>query len=289
MELKPRVSVIIPVYNGEKTLKGCLACVLNQTYENYEVIVIDNNSTDKTKNIIEEFQKKNKKIEYVFEKYRSVGAARNSGIRKATGEILVFIDSDCTAPKDWIEELTEPIRCENENVTLGFQEDLVSNYWTKNIQEADERFFRKNLKGNYINALDGRNFAIKSPLIKRLLFDPQIRMFDDFDLYMRLRKITKIRFVPCAKVGHYHKSSFKKVAKMNFIRGFWTMRIYKKYKQDKEIKKEAMFGSISFKNFISFPFWMILQFIKKPIGKACFILMCETSWRIGLIWGMAEK
>ena len=58
----PKTSVIIPVYNGEKTLKQCLDSVLNQTYKNYEVIVVDNNSTDKTKEIIKDFQKKNEKV-----------------------------------------------------------------------------------------------------------------------------------------------------------------------------------------------------------------------------------
>ena len=55
----PKISVIIPVYNGEKTLRQCLNSVLNQTYGNYEIIIVNNNSTDKTKEIIKEFQLKN--------------------------------------------------------------------------------------------------------------------------------------------------------------------------------------------------------------------------------------
>ena len=60
----PKVSVIIPVYNGERTLRHFLKSILDQTYKNYEVIVVDNNSTDKTKDIIKEFQTKDNKIKY---------------------------------------------------------------------------------------------------------------------------------------------------------------------------------------------------------------------------------
>lgn len=83
MKNYPKVSVIIPVYNGEKTLARCLNSVLNQTHSNYEVIVVDNNSTDKTKEIINKFKEEDSKIRYAFEPYRSRGAARNKGIETA--------------------------------------------------------------------------------------------------------------------------------------------------------------------------------------------------------------
>ena len=79
------VSIIIPVYNGEKTLRQCLSSVLNQTHENYEVIVVDNNSTDRTEELIKEFQDKGRKMEYLFEPQRGRGAARNTGERTAKG------------------------------------------------------------------------------------------------------------------------------------------------------------------------------------------------------------
>lgn len=84
---EPKISVVIPVYNGAKTLRQCFESVLNQTYLNYDVIVVDNNSTDRTRQVIQEFQTKNSKIKYVYETYRSRGAARNAGIN-AAGEKL---------------------------------------------------------------------------------------------------------------------------------------------------------------------------------------------------------
>lgn len=291
--MNPKVSVIIPVYDGEKTLKQCLTSILNQTYKNYEVIVVNNNSTDKTKDIIKEFQKKkkskNKKIKYLFEKQRGRGVARNTGIKKAKGKIIAMTDSDCIVPKDWLEELTKPIIYENESVVMGFEKDLIKNFWTKNIQKANWKFFKRNLHGKYISHIDTKNFAIKSSIMKKLMFDSGLKAFEDFDFYLRLKKIAEVRFKPSIMAGHNHKSSFIDVIKINFNRAYWTTKIFDKYKKDFVIKNEEMFESVSFKNCLTFPFWMIFQVIKKPTGEAYFIFVSEISWRLGIMWSIIKK
>lgn len=286
--MKPTVSVIIPVYNAEKTLKQCLASVLNQNYKNYEIIVVDNASTDGGKDIIREFQKKSKKIKYIFEEKEGRGAARNAGVKKAKGKIIVMTDSDCIVPKNWIKELTKPIIYENEYVVMGFEKDLIKNFWTKNIQKANWKFFKRNLHGKYISHIDTKNFAIKSPIIKKLMFDSSLEAFEDFHFYLRLKKIARIRFNPSILVGHNHQNSLIDVVKINFNRAYWTVKIYRKYKNTK-YGNEIMFGSISFKNFLTFPFWMIFQFIKRPVGEAYFVFVSEISWRLGIIWGIIKK
>ena len=277
----PKVSVIIPVYNGQRTLRQCLDSVLNQTYKNYNIIVIDNNSTDKTKKIIHSY--KDKKISYVFEPRKGRAYARNAGINAAKGEIIAMIDADCTAPLNWIEELIKPIAFENEQASMGFETDLINNYWTKNIQKANWKFIRKNLNGNYVSHLDTKNFAVKASLIKDLMFDPLIPCMEDFEFYLRLRKVAKIIFNPSIKVGHRHKSSLKDVIKINIDRAYWTKRIFEKYKKNKEFRKEPLFESMSLRNNLTFPFWMLLRFITKSPGEAFFTLVSEISWRIGLL------
>jgi len=279
----PKVSVIIPVYNGEKTLKQCLDSVLNQTYKNYEVIAIDNCSTDKTKDIIKKFQSKNEKVSYVFERRRSRGAARNAGIKVAKGEIIAITDGDCVVPENWIEELTKPIIYENETAVMGFEEELIKNYWAKNIQKANWKFFQRNLNGEYINCIDTKNFAIKSSIIKKMMFDSSLSNFEDFDLSLRLKKLIKIRFVPSVRVKHNHESRFINVVKLNFDRAYWTTKIFQKHKG---VKDEIMTESISIKNFALFPFWIMLQFMIKPWGEAFFLLVSEVSWRVGILWAL---
>ena len=282
--MKPKISVIIPVYNGEKTLKQCLDSVLNQTYKDYEVIVVDNNSTDKTKQIIKEFQKKDKKIRYVLESKRGRGAARNTGIKKSNGKIIVMTDSDCIVPTNWIRELTKPIICSNEDATMGSEKDLMKNYWTKNIQKANLKFINRNLTGKYIFHIDTKNFAIKSSIIKKNLFDPNILFHEDFELYLRLKKSVKIRYLHSVKVDHLHSNSFHSYIIKSFKRGYWVRKIFEKHRNKISIKNEAMTESVSLKNNILFPFWMILQFITKPLSLSFFILLSELSWRAGILW-----
>jgi glycosyltransferase involved in cell wall biosynthesis len=284
-----KISVIVPIYNGEKTLEQCLNSVLNQTYENYEVIVVDNNSTDRTKEIIKRFQKQNTKIKYVLEARRGRGAARNAGINNSTGDIIAMTDVDCIAPNNWLEEITKPIIYENEVAVMGSEKNLIKNYWAINIQKADLEFQRKNQNGEYISMIDTRNFTIKSFVMKNLMFDSQIEVSEDFDFYLRFKEIAKVRFKPSVIVEHIHKTSFKEVIKLNFNRGYWIFKIYRKFSGDKEVRRELMFESISLGNFLSFPIWMMLQFLTKSTKEAYFILVSEISWRSGIIWSIIKN
>jgi glycosyltransferase involved in cell wall biosynthesis len=99
------VSVVIPVKNAEKTIRKTVNSVLEQSYENFEIIAVDDGSEDRTREVLEEFSR-DKKIK-LFRNKKSVGPAvtRNLGFRKAKGEIIFFTDSDCEVPRDWIEKI----------------------------------------------------------------------------------------------------------------------------------------------------------------------------------------
>lgn len=288
MSDKPVLSVVIPAHNAEKTLKECLDSVSRQTFEDYEIIVVDNDSTDRTRSIIRQAEKKDGRIVYLFEPLKGRGAARNTGIEKARGEIIVTTDADCVAPPDWLDMLTYPIRRENEAACMGSERDLIMNYWTRNMQNANRRFLERNSRDKYISHIDTKNFAIRSALMKKLMFDPALGNFEDLDLYLRLKKVAKIRFVPEVTVGHNHKSSFNEVMKINYNRGYWTARIYKKH-NDVGLRNEPMLESLSILNLLSFPFWMILQFFKRPPGESFFILVSELSWRLGLLSSLLKR
>lgn len=97
-----KVSIIVPIYNTERYLKQCIESLLNQTYENIEVIIIDDQSTDNTTEIMKEMQNKDKRIRCIYNK-TNIGAylSRKSGLKISTGNYLMFIDAD-----DWIEKNT---------------------------------------------------------------------------------------------------------------------------------------------------------------------------------------
>jgi glycosyltransferase involved in cell wall biosynthesis len=103
------VSVIVPVYNNEYYLNRCLKSIINQTYKDLDIIVIDDGSTDKSPEICDRFAKKDCRIRVVHKENEGVSVARNVGIEKATGEWLCFVDSDDILPLNSIELLVSGI------------------------------------------------------------------------------------------------------------------------------------------------------------------------------------
>ena len=88
------ISIIIPIYNQEKYLEDCLESVKNQDLDKYEVILIDDGSTDNSKMICETFVKKNNNFRYFYQQNAGLGAARNTGLSYAKGKYVLFLDSD---------------------------------------------------------------------------------------------------------------------------------------------------------------------------------------------------
>lgn len=92
------ISIVIPVYNGEKYIERCLESIINQTYQNYEVLVIDDGSNDNTAQIVDQYVCNYKRFKYIYQQNSGVSSARNLGIKESKGKYITFIDSD-----DWVE------------------------------------------------------------------------------------------------------------------------------------------------------------------------------------------
>lgn len=94
----PEISVIVPVYNTEKYLDRCIRSIINQTFSDFELILVDDGSKDNSGFVCDEWEKKDSRIKVIHQKNAGAGAARNAGLRVAKGEYIGFVDSD-----DWIE------------------------------------------------------------------------------------------------------------------------------------------------------------------------------------------
>ena len=94
IDYKPKVSVIIPVYNAEKYLRQCLDSVVNQTYKNLEIICVNDGSTDNSSEILKEYASKDDRIILINQNNQGNGCARNVGLSRVSGEYISFIDSD---------------------------------------------------------------------------------------------------------------------------------------------------------------------------------------------------
>jgi len=123
------VSVIIPTYNEQDNIGRCLESLLSQTLTSFEIIVVDDGSTDFTLEIVAGF----KKVKILKQKHKGPGSARNKGAKQAKGTILVFVDADMTFEKNFLKNLIRPIE---KGITIGtFSKDEfvanMDNNWAK--------------------------------------------------------------------------------------------------------------------------------------------------------------
>lgn len=94
---KKLISIIVPVYNAEKYLQKCLDSILEQTYQNLEIIIVNDGSTDNSGQICQEYEKKDSRIIYIEKENGGVSDTRNTGLDRMTGSYVTFVDSD-----DWV-------------------------------------------------------------------------------------------------------------------------------------------------------------------------------------------
>lgn len=117
---RPKVSVIIPVYNAEKYLNRCIDSVLAQTFSDFELLLIDDGSKDRSGEICDEYSKKDRRICIFHKKNEGVSSARNLGLDRAKGVWIAFIDSDDYVNKSYIENLISAVKSENQVVIGGY-------------------------------------------------------------------------------------------------------------------------------------------------------------------------
>lgn len=139
--MNPKVSVIVPVYNGEKYISRCLDSITKQNYLNIEIIIINDGSNDESESIIKMYKKRDSRIVYYSQQNKGPSEARNKGILNATGKYLVFIDADDTVDKYYVEFLLNKMIDSNSDlVCCGYRD--ISKYGILNYTDFD---FEKNI------------------------------------------------------------------------------------------------------------------------------------------------
>jgi glucosyl-dolichyl phosphate glucuronosyltransferase len=155
LKVKPLISVVVPTYNREKLLDSLLysICIQRIDKSEYEVIVVDNNSTDSTKNVVERYVSEFKNIKYVNEVVPGNPSARNKGLKEATGKYVAYVDDDCKYPDTWLSEAKNIIEESSPAVFGGplypfytiekpkWFKDLYGTYTLGNISTILERDF----------------------------------------------------------------------------------------------------------------------------------------------------
>lgn len=205
---KNLVSVIMPTYNRGFLIKNSIDSVLNQTYSNIEIIVVDDCSTDNTEDVVKSINDKRVKY-FKLDKNSGANFARNYGIDKSIGDFVTFIDSDDIYELNKIELQLEMINDTNTDMNFcgvriidNENEILVPNEY------QIDRIYKKEFKslicsGNFIST---QALFIKSSIIKKIKFDNDIPRLQDYDLVLRLIPEVSISFLNEFLVSLYRQS-----------------------------------------------------------------------------------
>ena len=231
------ISVIVPVYKVEPYLRQCVDSILNQTYRDLEVLLIDDGSPDKCGEVCDEYEKKDRRVRVFHTENRGLSAARNLGLKEARGEYIGFVDSD-----DWIEPdmyKTMLARLEETGAEIcacGFWEE----YGNTIIKTSLPDVCYENEEG-VIALLEGRirqfawNKLYLKELFKRLLF-PEFHVFEDvatiYRTFFDAEKTVSISNL----LYHYrrHKDCISNDHSVNHLMDYWDS-YYMRYREMKQL------------------------------------------------------
>lgn len=116
--INKKVSIIVPVYNVEKFLKECINSIIKQSYNNLEILIIDDGSTDSSGKICDEYLKKDFRIKVIHQENQGLSGARNTGLKYSTGDYITFIDSDDFIDKNMIKEMLNNLIETNSDIVV---------------------------------------------------------------------------------------------------------------------------------------------------------------------------
>lgn len=189
-----KVSVVVPVYNAEKTLEHCVNSILQQSYTNWELLLIDDGSTDRSKEICRKYCQSDKRISYFYKENGGASSARNLGITKATGKFITFIDSDDWIELETVEKLLTEALSSHAEYTIPRMRIVIFNEKEECIEERydmDEEAFRVDrlsIKNNFLATMkkgilfsaSGRLYSLDFITRNKIKFPEEVKLLEDF-------------------------------------------------------------------------------------------------------------
>ncbi|MCB8593367.1 glycosyltransferase [Faecalibacillus intestinalis] len=200
-------SIIIPIYNAERHLKSCLDSIVNQNYLNYEVLLIDDGSTDKSGEICDDYVSRFKKFKVIHKENKGVSNARNKGIELSQGEYLLFVDSDDFLSETYLSSIYSVIEKSNPSVVVNSSYYIYSQnsyfcetYAISNISEiTSENITDLLLERVYPSAL--WMSVYKRSLLDNHRLDETIHFYEDLDFQLSL--VDSLKCISINKIPGY--------------------------------------------------------------------------------------
>ena len=208
------ISVILPVYNVEKYIDRCLESVLNQTYKNIEIILVDDGSKDNCPKICDEYAKKDNRVRVIHKTNGGLSDARNAGIKIAKGKYITLIDSDDYVEKDYVDFLYNLIQESNAKMSICSHTVLYEN--GTRLEKATHEHSILDAKTTLKRILydDGIDLSAWAKMYKKELFDtvqyPKGRLFED-------AATTYLLIDQCDKIAIGSESKYYYIIRSNSI------------------------------------------------------------------------
>ncbi len=243
----PRISAIICTHNRDEYLGAAIDTLLDQDFDNYEVIVVDNASTDQTRAVVEA-RLSHPRLQYIYEATLGLSAARNAGAQAAQGEILAYLDDDAEASRGWLTALLEIY---DQNPKVAIAGGRVTLIWPEN--HTQPAWLSVNMTGN-LGAYDlgneityitqpgltprGLNYSIKADFLEEIGgFDTKLgrvgkNLLSNEELYMTEKALKldyQVAYLPHALVAHNVAPG--RLAPTWFMRRSWWQGISECYRE----------------------------------------------------------
>ena len=246
---KNKVSIIVPIYNICKYLERCINSLLNQTYKNLEIILIDDGSTDESYDICKKYEKKDSRILLIKKKNQGVSSARNTGLRKAKGEFCTFVDADDFIGRDFIKTLVSYQIKNNYDIVISNAIDCYENNSQKIYNPSFEaiELDKKNsikefLRGQLFTCVCWGNLY-KTNMIKKNSFDCNMRIAEDGKFLLDSIELSEKNIIIPERLYYYF------IRKDSVVHSGFSEKYYDEMKfckeliynfdNDMELKKEA--------------------------------------------------
>lgn len=264
------ISIIVPIYNVEDYLEECLNSLLEQTYENIEIILIDDGSTDNSKKICDNYEKNNERIKCFHIENNGVSYARNFGLSKALGKWITFVDSDDVIDKNYCKYLINVID-EETDMVIGRTLSFINNYnniiddgykggvedsiiTNKEKEELYKSIFidnRKLIKYPHISTCSAK--LIKRDIIQRnhILYD--LKMFLYEDAFFNIQVINKAKRIKLIdkKIYYYriHENSSSNKFRNDIITQYnYVYDCFNKFEHENNIDLRDLYDYFKIKN-----------------------------------------
>lgn len=245
--MEAKVSVVVPVYNAEKYIKTCVNSICNQSYKNLEIILVDDGAKDNSPQICDELQKEDGRIKVIHKKNEGAGKSRNRGIDIATGDYILFVDSDDYIKSTLIEKCVKAADCSNaaivmfgvENVTedenlIGYIVPYSDQYVFRN-EEVTEEFlpdviFSENKEKRNIEMPACMANFYSMDIIRKISwhFESEKQyLSEDFysllKIYKHIQKVTVLNeALYCYRHGHESLSSSSRLMNYKEIKKYYN-------------------------------------------------------------------